>query len=152
MSVVSKGLRFKPIDMCHVITVEFQPPLKGHFSSSNRRPVGVRRGGSVNPWILFDYFSFKRVQYIPYVRHYCPLSNYKPHPPKNKLILIFYCIFELKFPHKKSKKQIEAADNRAAGTVHIFRLETLYVLLLAYFCSIQAWLFVALRLNLRMPK
>ena len=55
--------------------------------------------------------------YLPYVRHYCPLSNYKPHPPKNKLIFIFYCIFELKFPHKKSKKQIEAADNRAAGTV-----------------------------------
>ena len=55
---------------------------------------------------------------IPYVRHYCPLSNHKPHPPKNKLFFIFYCIFEQKFPHKKSKKQIEAADNRAAGTVH----------------------------------
>ena len=33
------------------------------------------------------------------------------------LIFVFYFIFELKFSHKKSKKQIEAADNRAAGTV-----------------------------------
>ena len=57
---------------------------------------------------------------LPYVRHYCPLSNYKPHPLKNKLFFIFYGIFEQKFPHKKSKKQIEAADNRAAGTVVAF--------------------------------
>ena len=62
------------------------------------------------------------------MRHYCPLSNYKPHPPKNKLFFIFYCIFELKFPHKKSKKQIEAADNKAAGTVskHVVTLKKVF--------------------------
>ena len=59
-----------------------------------------------------EYFT-----YLPYVRLYCPLSNYKPHPKKNMLFFGFYFIFELKFSHKKSKKQIEAADNRAAGTV-----------------------------------
>ena len=42
-------------------------------------------------------------RYVPYMRHYCPLSNYKLHPPKNMLIFIFYFIFELKFPHKKMK-------------------------------------------------
>ena len=48
--------------------------------------------------------------------HLCPISYLSWHNGKLEF-LIFYCIFELKFPHKKSKKQIEAADNRAAGTV-----------------------------------
>ena len=34
------------------------------------------------------------------------------------LFFIFYSISELKFPHKKEKKQIETADIRAADTVY----------------------------------
>ena len=33
------------------------------------------------------------------------------------LVFVFYFIFELKFPHKKRKKQIETVNIRAAATV-----------------------------------